>query len=70
MALRAASVSTKEARATGDGGGRTGRTATGRIKADREKAQAAQFVRLVNGFEARLQEIDLAMTSVMKRLAG
>ena len=70
MALKAASVSQREAGKAGSGRGRTrGGIAEG-VKADRDKAHVAQFVRLVNGFEARLREIDLAMNSVMKRLAG
>jgi hypothetical protein len=35
-----------------------------------EKVLAAEFTRLVDGFDARLEEIDAAMSSVMKRLKG
>ena len=70
MALKAASVSGKEVGRTGSGRGRTRGSIADGVKADWDKAQAAQFVRLVNGFEARLREIDLAMASVMRRLAG
>ncbi len=68
--MKAASVSRKGTGKTGNGGGRARGTVAGGVKSDRDEAQAAQFVRLVDGFEARLREIDLAMTSVMKRLAG
>jgi len=70
MGLMAASASKKEAGRAGHGGGRARGTAAEGVGTDRDKAQMAQFVRLVNGFAARLREIDVAMASVMKRLAG
>jgi hypothetical protein len=35
-----------------------------------ERVQAAEFTRMVDGFEARLDAIDAAMSLVMKRLKG
>jgi len=35
-----------------------------------DKVLAAEFTRLVDGFDARLEEIDAAMSLVMKRLKG
>ncbi len=70
MALKTMAVAKKGTGEAAGGAVRRRRSIEDDVKASREKAQAARFPSLVNGFEARVREIDAALTSAIKSLAG
>jgi hypothetical protein len=70
MALKTMVVPKKSAGGAAGGTGRRRRSMEDDVKTPGEKAQAARFASLVNGFEARVREIDAALTSAIKSLAG
>ena len=70
MASKAVSASRKVARKTPGATERARRSIADDVKQQREAAQAAGFARLVNGFEARIRDIDHTLNSVLKQLAG
>jgi hypothetical protein len=65
MAGKARGATIPKARAVTGSATRPARSAPVRVQ-----TQAASFSRLVNGFEARLREIDEAMTVTLKKLAA
>jgi hypothetical protein len=59
------------ARRKGDGGtGRSGRVRNDDVVARRAEREEAELSRLVDGFEARLQEIEVARAALLKQLAS